>query len=93
MQEREPLPFLGDIMFLGILQQMALTSPSVIKIEAGDKPFRRVASITGTGRQVLSGSTSCLSLNPPERWIGGIRIVAGQPTWRFDDVDGRVVGP
>jgi Domain of unknown function (DUF1835) len=93
MQGREPLPFLGDIMFLRIVEQMALTSPSVIKIDAGEQPFRRVASITETGRQVLDGTTDCLSLAPPERWLGGIRIVAGQPVWRFDEADGRVVGP
>ena len=91
-QEREPLPFLGDIMFLRIVEQMALTLPGIIKIEAGEKPFRRVASITETGRQVLSGMTDCLSLDPAERWVGGIRIAAGQPIWRFDEADGRVVG-
>ena len=76
-----------------IAEQMALTLPGMIKIEAGEKPFRRVASITETGRRVFRGMTDCLSLNPPERWVGGIRIFAGQPVWRFDEADGRVVGP
>jgi hypothetical protein len=93
IEGREPLPFLGDIMFLRIVEQMALTSPGVIKIAAGKKPFPRVASITETGRQVLRSMTDCLSLAPPERWVGGIRIAAGQPVWRFDQADGCVVRP
>jgi hypothetical protein len=93
MQGREPLPFLGDLMFLHVVEQMALTSPGVITIAAGEKPFPRVASITDTGRLILSGATDFLSLNPPERWVGGIRIAAGRPVWRFDETDGRVIPP
>jgi hypothetical protein len=35
-----------------------------------------------TGRAVLAGRIDYLTLNPPERWVGGIRIIAGQPAWR-----------
>jgi hypothetical protein len=85
LQAREPLPFLGDIMFLHIVEQMALTSPGVIDIEPADNPFQRVVSITETGRQILDCTTDFLSLGPPERWVGGVRIAAGHPVWRFDE--------
>ncbi|HEY1413678.1 MAG TPA: DUF1835 domain-containing protein, partial [Rhodopila sp.] len=54
MQGREPLPVLGDIMFLHIVEQMALAAPAIITIEPGEKPFPRLASITETGREVLA---------------------------------------
>lgn len=88
MQSREPLPFLGDLMFLHVVEQMALARPMVIVIEPGEKPFRRLVSLTRVGRRVLSGAIDFLSLGPPERWVGGVRIAAGQPVWRIDEAGG-----
>jgi hypothetical protein len=90
MQGREPLPFLGDLGFLYVVEQMALARPAVITIEAGDKPFPRVATITDTGREVLAGRVDYLSLGPPERWVGG---VAADGRWRWDEAAGQIVPP
>jgi hypothetical protein len=87
----EPLVWLGDMGVLGTIEKMALTDPPVLTIELGEKPFSREASITVTGEQVLAGTTDYLSLAPVERWVGGVRIAAGQPDWRFDEGTGRVV--
>lgn len=88
MQGPEKLPFLADLMFLHIVQQMALTQPSVLTIGPGDKPFPRGASITQIGQQVVSGRVDYLSLKPPERWVGG---VAADGQWRWDDASGGIV--
>jgi hypothetical protein len=90
-QGLEPLPFLGDLGFLYVVEQMALTQPAVITVETAEEPFRRVASITEIGRRVVAGEADYLSLEPPERWVGGVRIAAGQPAWRFDEASSTVV--
>jgi hypothetical protein len=88
VQGREPLVFMGDIGLLGTVEDMARTHPPVLTIEAGEKPFPRVASITETGREVLAGRLDYLSLGPLERWVGGV-VADGQ--WRWDGSAGGVV--
>jgi hypothetical protein len=84
----EPLPFLGDPGVLATVEGMALTQPPVLTIEPGDMPFPRVATITDTGRDVLAGAIDYLTLSPPERWVGGVRV---DGWWRWDDAAGQVV--
>ena len=80
-QGRELLPFLGDLMLLHIVRQMQRTRPAVLMIGAGAEPFQRVARITRIGHEVVAGRRDYLSLNPGERWVGGV-VVDGQ--WRWD---------
>jgi hypothetical protein len=83
-QGLEPLPFLGDIGMLGVVKEMALAEPPVLTVEAGEQhSFTRIATITETGRHVLSGELDYLSLRPPERWVGGVTV---DRRWRWDDV-------
>ena len=88
MQGRETLPFLGDLMFLHVVEQMALVQPAVMLIEPGEKPFQRLASITAIGRRILSGRIDFLSLNPPARWVGG---VVADGSWRWDSSSNRII--
>lgn len=91
MQRFEPLPFLGDLGFLHVVEQMGLSRPAVLIIERGEKPFSRVATITDLGRRVLAGEVDYLTLAPAERWVGGV-VSDGQ--WRWDESTGSVVhGP
>ncbi|MEP3277778.1 MAG: DUF1835 domain-containing protein [Stappiaceae bacterium] len=86
-REYEPLPFLGDLMFLDILLNMQKTDRPLFKIEYGSNPDhwpKWRLSITPVGKAVLSGDTDYLSLNPPTRWVGGVRITPGKPVWRWD---------
>jgi hypothetical protein len=80
LQRLDPLPFLGDVSFLHIVELMAPTG--VLTIAAGEKPFPRMATITDSGRDVLAGRTDFLSLHPAERWVGGVRIDPSRPAWR-----------
>jgi hypothetical protein len=91
VQGREPLVWMGDLGMLRTIERMALTDPPVLTIDPGEKPFPRLATITETGRQVLTGTTDYLSLRPAERSVGGVRIKAGQSAWRFDEAKRHVV--
>ena len=83
--ELEPMPFLGDTMFLHIVNQMERASPAVYERSVVDRPFNDRLAITHTGREVLEGVTDWLSLKPPVRWAGGVRIDPSTPNWRWDE--------
>ena len=38
-----------------------------------------------TGQEVLRAVTDWLSLHPPVRWLGGVRIDPSTPNWRWDE--------
>jgi hypothetical protein len=81
MQEREPLPWLGDIMLLWIVKSMQRVSQPVLT--GGEQ-----LTITDLGRAVLAGDVDWLSLAPPERWVGGVRVPSAPPCWRWNDPSG-----
>jgi hypothetical protein len=83
----EPLVFMGDTGFLCTVERMAETG--VLTIEAGEKPFRRLAAITNLGQRVLAGESDYLSLSPAERWVGGVLVGSG---WRWDMAAEGVIG-
>lgn len=85
--ELEPLPFLGDTMFLHIIDEMGCAKLTVYERSAldPDRPFNDRLTITQTGREVLRGVTDWLSLQPPVRWLGGMRIDPSTPNWRWDE--------
>jgi hypothetical protein len=90
----EPLPFLGDVMFWSILRDMQRVARPPFDVEAGSARRRwpqRVLSLTATGRRLLVGELDWISLSPPERWVGGVRIAAGVPPWRWSAEQGRPV--
>jgi hypothetical protein len=91
-EELEPLPFLGDTMFLHTLDAMGRATPPVYERSVLDpeRPFSDRLAITQTGRDVLRGKTDWLSLRPPVRWVGGVRIDPSAPNWRWDDATGDV---
>ena len=85
--ELEPLPFLGDTMFLHILDEMGRTTPAVYERSAIDRerPFSDRLAITRAGGAVLEDTIDWLSLHPPVRWVGGVRIDPATPNWRWDE--------
>lgn len=90
--ELEPLPFLGDTMFLHILDDLGRAHPAVYErtVFDQDRPFSDRLTMTTTGQAVLRGAIDWLSLHPPVRWIGGVRIDPSRPNWRWDEA-GQVV--
>jgi len=93
MLSREPLPWLGDLMFLFIVESMKRAAEPVFTgaFDGDDRRWvREQLTITALGRAVLAGEVDWLSLFPPERWLGGVHIGSGRPCWRWDDRAGDV---
>jgi hypothetical protein len=88
MAEREPLPWLGDIMPRFILESMKRVDRPVFTAGFDDEDrrwFRERLSLTDLGRAVLSGRVDFQSLYPSDRFLGGVRISTASHGWRWDD--------
>jgi hypothetical protein len=85
MAKREPLPYLGDMMFHALLRPL-IDSPTPLIAEA--RPdlewLKRPLTLTALGEQVLAGKAYWLDQQAPERWVGGVRLLAGQGHWAVD---------
>jgi Domain of unknown function (DUF1835) len=94
MLEREPLPWLSDLLFRFIVENMKTVNQPVFTggFDGEDRhwPKERL-TITPMGRAVLAGEIDWLSLRPPVRWIGGVRISDASPQWRWDNGKATVV--
>ncbi len=85
MEEREPLPWLGDTMLGAIVNAMKPTSVLTGTVDAGEERWwRETLTITDLGRRVLSGTVDYLSLAPAERWVGGVAVCGDTASWRWD---------
>ncbi|SDU03584.1 DUF1835 domain-containing protein [Halopseudomonas salegens] len=83
MRTREPLPYLGDLMFWWMLQPLLTAADPLLEIvaeQAAQWPQRELA-LTRTGQAVLAGDRHWLRISHTQRWVGGMRIVADQPAW------------
>jgi hypothetical protein len=85
---REPLPFMGDAGMANVIRAMERAAePPFVRSwqQADEREFLNRLTITDAGRDVLSGKRDWHSLEPPERWVGGVRIEPGKPGWRWDE--------
>jgi hypothetical protein len=89
MIEREPLPWMTDLMFRATINAMKRVSRPVFT-HAGDWPREHLA-ITDLGRKVLSGVVDWRSLAPPPRWLGGVLLPGAGPCWRWDELTASIV--
>jgi hypothetical protein len=89
VMQRDPLPGLGDTGYEYELRQLAKISNAVVlREERRTEPgvWRHDEfTITARGRDLVAGKAQLCLAEVPERWIGGVRIVAGQNNWRWDD--------
>lgn len=94
MLEREPLPWMTDLIFLAIVGNMRRVSPPVLvggeQDEAGDWTASR-QTVTALGQDVLSGKVDFRSLSPPARWLGGVKLPGSGPCWRWDEDTASIV--
>lgn len=87
MTRREPLPFLGDLMFWHVLKDLADSTEPVIALdpETADLPWpKRVYTLTAAGRRVLAGDVDFLTIAGTPRWVGGVEIRPRERSWRWD---------
>ena len=94
---------MGDVQLAGVVRGLAPLlriedrpdSPGPVRASKGGVggPFEapHVISITQLGRDVVSGDTDWLSVRPIDTWLGGVRLLAGGPLWRWDAARGRLV--
>ncbi|KPY88285.1 Uncharacterized protein ALO44_04811 [Pseudomonas syringae pv. tagetis] len=84
--KREPLPFLGDMMFHAIMRPL-IDSPTALLIESDTQLewHRRSIRLTRLGRQVLEAEAYWPDYCHQVRWVGGVCIQVGQPHWTIDD--------
>jgi hypothetical protein len=96
-REVEPMPWLGDVMLLPILEGLARArvpalsfadAPPGMPPPSGAPWAERPLDLTEAGRAVLAGEADWLSLGPPGRWVGGVRIGPGGAVWRWDEAAG-----
>ncbi len=95
VMQRDPLPGLGDTGYEYELRQLAKISDAVLlREERRTEPgvWRHDAlAITARGRAVLAGTARLGLSEVPERWVGGVKIAAGQNSWRWDDKTRSVI--
>ena len=88
MLEREPLPWLADLMIRFIVESMKRVTEPVFTgtFGSGDRHWpKETLTITPLGRAVLAGEIDFLTLRPPPRWLGGVLIPSAGPCWRWDE--------
>lgn len=86
MGKREPLPYLGDMMFHALMRPLIDGAPALLIESEVQLPWpQRPLALTALGRQVLEGKAYWPDHATQERWIGGTCIRPGQPHWMIDD--------
>ncbi|MDQ0981963.1 DUF1835 domain-containing protein [Pseudomonas synxantha] len=85
MAKREPLPFLGDMMFHALLRPLIDgAAPLLIESETDVEWPRRVLALTPLAQQVLDGNACWLDHASHERWVGGVCLRPRQPHWALN---------
>ena len=94
MTEREPLPFLGDLMFHHMLMDLNNCRMPLFSVspQTRDSAWpEQMLDITAEGLAILTGEKRYLPGYLGERWVGNIRLSAADkvPHWRLEN--GRVI--
>ncbi|MCD5993902.1 DUF1835 domain-containing protein [Pseudomonas sp. CDFA 602] len=85
MGRREPLPFLGDMMFHALLRPLIDTpAPLLSETDTHLKWPGRTLTLTALGEHVVNGQAYWPDHAHHERWTGGVCIRPGQPHWMID---------
>jgi hypothetical protein len=90
-QQCEEALFMGDSVFWDILNEMIeadhpLLTTSDGKMVGMPPSDTQSLHLTRTAQRVLDGALNWLDLNPPTRWIGGVRL-DHQTAWWRDPLD------
>lgn len=85
MGKREPLPYLGDMMFHALLRPLIdAPTPLIAESRTTLEWTKRPLTLTALGERVVAGKACWLDQQAPERWVGGVRLVANQGHWALD---------
>lgn len=85
MAKRDPLPFLGDMMFHALMRPLIDGAAPLLTESDADRPWpERTLALTPLGVSVLNGRAYWPDHASHPRWVGGVQIVPGQPHWTID---------
>ncbi|QLG92406.1 DUF1835 domain-containing protein [Pseudomonas yamanorum] len=85
MAKREPLPYLGDLMFHALMRPLIDgATPLLTESDPHLGWPGRLLALTALGQQVLDGTAYWPDHATHERWVGGVCIQPGQPHWAID---------
>ncbi|KRP67720.1 hypothetical protein [Pseudomonas orientalis] len=85
MAKREPLPFLGDMMFHALLRPLIDgDQPLLVETETHLEWPRRELALTPLGLEVLDANAYWPDHSSHARWIGGICIEPARAHWTVD---------
>lgn len=85
MARREPLPFLGDMMFHALLRPLIDgDQPLLVETETHLEWPRRKLALTPLGLEVLDANAYWPDHSSHARWVGGVCIEPGRAHWTVD---------
>ena len=80
----EPKPFMGDSGYWKTIQGLASADQPALRIE-GEFNLTSKVELLPFGERLLRNEADWLAAKPAVRWVGSVRIDAGQKlNWRFD---------
>ncbi|QKZ04811.1 DUF1835 domain-containing protein [Pseudomonas eucalypticola] len=85
MSRREPLPYLGDLMFHALLRPLIDARQPLLVEDSPQLPWpHRPVRLTALGERVLASQAYWPDHSDRERWVGGVAIRPGQAHWAID---------
>ncbi len=86
MAKRDPLPFLGDMMFHALMRPLIDARQPLLQETRQDQDWpRRELTLTPLGHQVLDANAYWLDHADHVRWVGGVCLNPRQPHWALSD--------
>ncbi len=86
MERREPLPYLGDIMFYAVIRPLIdADEPLVAESDPDIEWPRRLLTLTRFGLEIIKGQAYWPDYASQKKWIGGVCISPRQPHWAIGD--------
>ncbi|TQV75865.1 DUF1835 domain-containing protein [Denitrobaculum tricleocarpae] len=92
--EREPLPYLGDLMYWSFLANLNKAEKPPIKTGTNPKPQLwpdRKIFLTPLGKELVAGRSDFQSHGAVARWVGGVEVSRHAASWRWDRTAQRPV--
>lgn len=83
---REPLPFLGDMMFYATMKPLLEGEQPLLVTHEAHRDFAQcVVGVTPLGERVLQQEAYWLDYAPQARWVGGVCLSPRQAHWTLDE--------
>lgn len=81
MEQGDPLPWLGDMMFEALSRQWVRGTAPLLLETPGPVWAQRQWRLAPLAERILAGQAHWLDHLQAERWVGGVRLAPGQPCW------------